>query len=754
MRGRRRRLAATLAAVGLFSTVAAAGVAAADDRQPTWNGSHSSGRAFERLATLPVYLNSADPTAETVAEITAASTDGRTLISTDSPGERVTFTDITDPRRPRPGDALGVGGEPTSVAVYRSYALISVDTSASFTNPSGTLLVISLATRTVLAEIPLGGQPDSIAISPSGARGGTYAAIAIENERDEDVDDGEIPQLPGGFVVTLRLDGAPQGWEPTRIELVPSLTGVPGIVAPNDPEPEYVTINQRNQLAVTLQENNGIAIIDLPRSRVIRAFSAGTVDLTGIDTQEDDTINPSGSLADVPREPDGIAWIGNGWLATANEGDLSGGSRGWSIFDAATGGVVWDAGNTFDRLAISVGLYPESRSENKGTEPENLTVASIDGRRYAFVGAERGNFVAVYDLSNPRSPRLIQVLPVTNGPEGLLVIPDRRLFVASSEVDIPEDNIRSTISLFGLSRSKPEFPAIRSATVGGAPIGWGALSALTADPRRSDRLWSVSDSYYAPTKLFAIDTSRRQGHSAVITSALTVTENGAPIGVDGEGLAARRAGGFWLATEGATGPANQILLLDRSAAVQRRISLPPEVTARIGSRGLEGIATTGSGAGEQVFVAVQGALTTDPGVTLIGRYGVANGTWSWYSYRLEAGSNVGLAELVALGGDRFAVVERDNLAGPTAALKRIYAMDLGRTSGTAAGFPLLDKRLVRDLLPDLRGTNGWVQEKVEGLTIGGDGRVYLVTDNDGVEDATGETVFADLGSARRVFGRF
>ena len=47
-----------------------------------------------------------------------------------------------------------------------------------------------------------------------------------------------------------------------------------------------------------------------------------------------------------------------------------------------------------------------------------------------------------------------------------------------------------------------------------------------------------------------------------------------------------------------------------------------------------------------------------------------------------------------------------------------------------------------------------MQEKVEGLTIGGDGRVYLVTDNDGVEDATGETVFADLGSARRVFGRF
>ena len=37
--------------------------------------------------------------------------------------------------------------------------------------------------------------------------------------------------------------------------------------------------------------------------------------------------------------------------------------------------------------------------------------------------------------------------------------------------------------------------------------------------------------------------------------------------------------------------------------------------------------------------------------------------------------------------------------------------------------------------------------------VGSDGRAYLVSDNDGVEDATGETVFGDLGSARKVFGR-
>ncbi len=40
-----------------------------------------------------------------------------------------------------------------------------------------------MADRTVTARCDLGGQPDSVAVSPDG----TLAAVAIENERDEDV---------------------------------------------------------------------------------------------------------------------------------------------------------------------------------------------------------------------------------------------------------------------------------------------------------------------------------------------------------------------------------------------------------------------------------------------------------------------------------------------------------------------------------------------------------------------------------------
>ncbi len=62
------------------------------------------------------------------------------------------------------------------------------------------------------------------------------------------------------------------------------------------------------------------------------------------------------------------------------------------------------------------------------------------------------------------------------------------------------------------------------------------------------------------------------------------------------------------------------------------------------------------------------------------------------------------------------------------------------------------KRLAHDVLPDLAALPGGVQEKLEGLTIGGDGHVSVAVDDDDVEDANGENVFLDLGPASRIFG--
>lgn len=735
--------------------------------------------SFTRTATYPVYLNApaeVDPAAETVAEIATVSADGKTLIYSDAPGKRIGFVDISSPGDPVGLESIDLAAighaddQPTSVAVRGGYVLVSIDESGGdFANPAGRLDVIRVSDRELVKSIDLGGQPDSIAISPDKS----YAAIAMENQRDEAFtpvgqDEGDLPQLPAGFVQVLDLSGPVGNWDVTPVALtepdgdpLPALVTA-GLNTPEDPEPEYVTINAANKLALTLQENNGVVVIDLPTRTIERAFSAGTASVAGIDTVKDGRTDQTGSITDVAREPDSIAWVGPNHLATANEGDWLGGTRGWTVFDATTGTVLWDAGNELEKLATRVGLHNEARAAKKGVEPEGLAFAEYAGTPYAFVGSERSNFVAVYDMTDPAAPAFQQVLPTSNGPEGLLPIPGRNLLAVSSETDDAGAGVRATIGLYELRPQGRAWPTVESVDVDGAPIGWGALGALSADPTDPTHLYAASDSAYKTGRIYHLDVTEEP---ALIDSVVEVTEPGGAVpALDVEGLFARPGGGFWVAHEGTTGAANRLIRTDADGEITDSIALPTAITDHVGKWGLEGVTATGTGSTEQVYVALQRPLWTNPAdlsagtvdgadVVRIGRYHVATGTWSWFGYPLEAtttpGDWMGLSEIAAVDDDTLAVIERDKLNGPDARVKRVYTVDVPSAPG--ASLTVLKKKLARDLLPALRAPKGWIQEKLEGLTVGADGNVYAVTDNDGLKDATGETQFLRLGSARSFF---
>lgn len=228
--------------------------------------------------------------------------DGNKAVYTDSEQEQLGLVDITDASNPSPKGTIALGGEPTSVAVKGSYALVAVNTSADFVNTSGSVKVVHIASGSIVATIDLGGQPDSIVVSPDGA----YAVVAIENERDEDLGEGGLPQLPAGFVVVLDVeDSDPLNWSSDVVDV----TGLPGVLEPTDPEPEYVSINENNVALVALQENNAAVLIDLEMKSVIGSFSFGTQDLTFVDATRDDMIVMTENLTDVPREPDGVVRV-------------------------------------------------------------------------------------------------------------------------------------------------------------------------------------------------------------------------------------------------------------------------------------------------------------------------------------------------------------------------------------------------------------------------------------------------------------
>lgn len=723
---------------------------------------------YHRQATYPVYLNrpTEDPAdAETVAEISTVTPDGNTVIYTDAAAKRIGFVDVRDPAKP-----VGLGtlsltelghadDQPTSVAAVGEFVLVVVDsTGGDFPHPSGRVDVVRVSDRSRVQSIDLGGQPDSVAISPDGS----FAAIAMENQRDEEFtppgqEKGDLPQPPTGFVQLLTLTGAPAGWQARKVDLDVEAARAAGLATPEDLEPEYVSVNSRGQIAVTLQENNGIAVIDGRTGKVQKIFSAGGVAVTGIDTAEDAAIDQSGSIGETPREPDAIGWIGDDHLATANEGDWKGGTRGWTIFDASTGDVVWDAGNTVEQLAVRTGLHIEGRAEKKGPEPEGLAITTLDGRPTALIASERSNFVAVYDVSDPAAPTFRQMLPTPPGPEGVLPIPSRNLLVISSEADEADNGVRASVSVYGYgdqyakAGGTPAFPSIVSGDLDGAPIGWGALGALSADPADENRLYTSTDNAYGPARILGVDVAQTP---ALIDTQLPITEKGKPVTLDVEGVTARPDGGFVLAVEGEKGPDNQLVFVAADGSIENRVPLPADVAAGLGGQGLEGVAADDN----TVWVAVQREVKSDPkGVVRIGRYTPADGKWEWFGYQLDGtdvdGDWIGLSEIAVHDG-ALLLLERDKLNGPDARVKAIYRVDIPADGVFTAAEPpkVLPKKLARDLLPDLQATNGFAQEKVEGFAVAGNGKLYVVTDNDGLDDANGETVFLDLGPAGAALG--
>ena len=694
---------------------------------------------FNRIASFATPDNMAegeDRSRETSPEIIAATADGMRLVYTDSPLGVLGMIDITDATNPKPLGNIKLDGEPTSVALIGNAAFVGINSSESYTNPSGALKVFDIDSKKELASCDLGGQPDSVAV----AKDGSFVVIAIENERDEDLNDGVIPQMPAGNLVKFDVK---DGTTDCGSKKVVDLTGLGG-TAPSDPEPEFVDVNSLGETVVTLQENNVLAIVSAA-GNVISAFSAGTVNLKNIDTTREGALHFSESQDGVPREPDAVKWLDDDHVIIANEGDYEGGSRGWSIFNK-DGSLVYESGPSFEHAVVQAGHYPEKRSNRKGVEPESVEVGTFGGTPMAFIGAERSSIVGVYDITDPTAPVLKQLLPSGIAPEGIVAIPDRNLLVTANEADLVEDGgIRAHVMVFEYQDAPAAYPQLTSA---GADelIGWGAISGMVADAQRPGILYAVNDSFYSmQPSIFTIDATDMP---ARIVSALPVKRSGQVAQkLDLEGITLDGNGGFWLASEGRTDRVIPHALYNVNAEgdIKKEVGVPAELMAVERRFGFEGVTKVG----DTLWMAVQREWKDDPKdhVKLVA-YNTDSGDWGAVLYpkaKPEKGW-VGLSEITA-HGDYIYVIERDNQIGNAAVTKKIYRIPMSDMKPAPLGgdLPTVTKEEVRDLIPDLLSLKGYVQDKVEGLAIDSSGEMYVSTDNDGIDDHSGETLFFKIG---------
>jgi hypothetical protein len=108
---------------------------------------------------------------------------------------------------------------------------------------------------------------------------------------------------------------------------------------------------------------------------------------------------------------------------------------------------------------------------------------------------------------------------------------------------------------------------------------------------------------------------------------------------------------------------------------------------------------------------------------------------------------IGLSEITSVNGG-LVIIERDNQVGPDAKVKQLTYVSLEGVAPVAPGsatIPVVTKSVIRDLLPELAAPGGFVLDKVESFAVDAAGDTLIITDNDGVDDHSGETQLIRLG---------
>ena len=146
---------------------------------------------------------------------------------------------------------------------------------------------------------------------------------------------------------------------------------------------------------------------------------------------------------------------------TDGDGDidqmLTYGGRSFSIVDSE-GTRVFDSADVIERIIVEQfpALFDDSRSDNKGPEPEGITIGTIGGQTYVFVALERSNITLAFDITDPAHVTYTGAAYNSGdlSPEGLLFIPaadsptGKDLLVSSNEVS-------NTVTVFEVGAPPP-----------------------------------------------------------------------------------------------------------------------------------------------------------------------------------------------------------------------------------------------------------------------------------------------------------
>lgn len=238
------------------------------------------------------------------------------------------ISDLSNPKRLTPINSIN-SGLPNSVAVHNGRLAVAIE--AMNKQANGFIELFDTYTQEERGNFEVGALPDMVTFTPNGK----YVISANEGEPDDDYligndPDGTVSIIDMETQEVTTLDFIP--FEGQKTELLDQGFRIfgPDRSFATDVEPEYVAVADDSKTAwVVLQENNGIAVVDLESKQIQKILPLGFKDYS-LPGNEIDPSDKDGQkvLANYPvfgmYQPDGMDYVkinGTDYIITANEGD-------------------------------------------------------------------------------------------------------------------------------------------------------------------------------------------------------------------------------------------------------------------------------------------------------------------------------------------------------------------------------------------------------------------------------------------------
>ncbi|MGB3616208.1 MAG: choice-of-anchor I family protein, partial [Elainellaceae cyanobacterium] len=275
---------------------------------------------------------------ESATEISAFDSTSQSLLQINGDTNAIDILSLADPTNPTLTtslslEAFGITGSPTSIAVQSGLAAAAVANDDDALPGSVVFVDITAAVPAPIA-VTVGVLPDSLAFTPDG----NFVVVANEGEPVGD-DNDDLVVDPEGSISIIDISGGVLGLGQASVATADfsafdgqedalrdqGIRIFPGNTAAQDLEPEFVAISlDGTTAAVTIQENNAVAFVDIATATVTSLVSLGTSSSPFDASNEDSGIEIRDRPVQRFLQADGIAAFeanGETFYLTANEGD-------------------------------------------------------------------------------------------------------------------------------------------------------------------------------------------------------------------------------------------------------------------------------------------------------------------------------------------------------------------------------------------------------------------------------------------------